>query len=285
MKKIALLTSRNTDEHVMHESLLEESLKAYPDVQYQTLNWDDESINWSDFSAAVVRTTWDYTKRPEEFLTVLKKINDSNTLLLNSYDFLKWNMNKIYLRDLSKKGVSIIDSLFFDEKDFNEKAQSLICEQFIVKPRVGASAEGQEFVDLNKLIKMNESKNYQGSHFVQPFIEDIKTEGECSYFFFNNEFVYAIKKIPKDGDFRVQEEFGGKLSFFTPDAEELKEAYKTADAVRNYSPLYLRVDAVKTKAKEWKLMELEAIEPSMYFGHYANGSNMFAKALISRIDS
>jgi len=283
MKKIALLTSSNTDEHVMHESLLEESLNAYPDLKHQTLNWDDDSINWSEFSAVIVRTTWDYTKRPEEFLRVLKKISETGALLLNSYDLLKWNMNKIYLRDLSKKGVSIIESLFFDEEDFNKQAESFVCEQFIVKPRVGASAEGQEFVTLDRLIEMNESKKYQGSHFAQPFIEDIKTEGECSYFFFNNKFVYAIKKVPKAGDFRVQEEFGGRLSAFTPDEEELKEAYKTADAVKNFSPLYLRVDALKTKAKEWKLMELEAIEPSMYFGHFAEASNMFSKALISRV--
>src|SRR3546814_2436579 len=45
---------------------------------------------------------------------------------------------------------------------------------------------------------------------VQPLMPGIFTEGEFSLFFFGGRFSHAIVKRPASGDFRVQEQFGGR---------------------------------------------------------------------------
>jgi hypothetical protein len=51
---------------------------------------------------------------------------------------------------------------------------------------------------------------------VQPFMDNIQSEGEFSLFYFSGEYSHAIFKVPKDGDFRVQEEYGGDIQSVQP---------------------------------------------------------------------
>ena len=281
MKKIALLTTENLGDHILDEDRLEKALENYSDVRSEYLPWSSDA-NWSDYDMVVIRTTWDYTQKHKEFLKALNKISQSGAKLFNSYELVSWNVDKIYLRTLSEKGVSTVESLYFDEPDFIEKAKSFKSDRFIVKPRIGASSEGINFVNLSELESIQKVHAEKQTHFVQPFIKEIH-QGECSYFFFNGEYKYAIRKTPKDGDFRVQEEYGGIITVHEPGEQELKEAKKTVDAVEEFKPLYLRVDAVLTEQGQWKLMELEAIEPSMFFRVVFNSAEDFAKAMLERL--
>ena len=283
MKKIAFLTAENLGDHILDEDLLENAMRSYEDVEFEYIPWDKKT-DWASYDHVVIRTTWDYTSRAKKFLEVLESIENSGAKLYNPYSLVKWNHDKIYLRDLASKGVSIVDSLYFDEENFNEKVKGLGAERFVVKPRIGASSIGISFASPQELIS-SKSKYEKGlKYFAQPFLHEIH-QGERSYFYFNNQFSYAIKKTPKEGDFRVQEEYGGVITIHKPKEEELSEAGRAVASVAEHNPLYLRVDAVVTDNGEWKLMELECIEPSMFFRVVPESASRFAKEIMRRIQA
>jgi hypothetical protein len=59
-------------------------------------NWNDKSIAWERFDAAVIRSAWDYVPVRDEFLEFAKNV-ETKTKLFNSYEVMKWNTNKTYL--------------------------------------------------------------------------------------------------------------------------------------------------------------------------------------------
>lgn len=81
--------------------------------------------------------------------------------------------------------------------------------------------------------------------------------------FFNGSFSHAVIKKPKDGDFRVQRQYGGKYERFDPGKYLLSTAEKIISQVPQ-KLLYARVDGVMIN-NEFHLMELELIEPDLYF--------------------
>ena len=112
---------------------------------------------------------------------------------------------------------------------------------------------------------------------VQPFVQAVVDEGEYSLFYFAGVLSHSILKTPKSGDFRVQEEHGGQLNSITPCNELLAAAKKALQTIPE-KLLYARIDLVKHENK-FKVMEIELIEPSLYFNYDDKAANNFAKAL------
>lgn len=286
MKKIALLTSKNLEGYVVDEDCFVEEFKSSNEAKVEYRVWNDPAVNWSEYDLVVIRTTWDYAYQPTEFLKTLKKIESSCATLLNESKVVEWNIEKSYLKKLEQKGVSVIKSLFFLEEveDFHEKLNEWGCEKFVLKPVVGAGSDKIKVFNIHELLEwfQKSKKENLSKYFVQPFLSEV-FDGETSYFFFNGEFKYAVKKTPKSGEFRVQEEFGGLIQQHTPHSEELEHAKKVLSALPfEKAPLYARVDALSTQnSKTWKLMELELIEPSMFFRVVQNSVKLFKESLLS----
>jgi hypothetical protein len=78
--------------------------------------------------------------------------------------------------------------------------------------------------------------------------------------FFNKKFSHAVNKKPVPGDFRIQVQFGG--IYRHPDAELIAEAQKIVDTFPG-KLLYARVRNCINN--ELHLMEVECIEPDLYF--------------------
>jgi len=119
---------------------------------------------------------------------------------------------------------------------------------------------------------------------VQPFISSIVESGEVSLFYFGGAFSHAIRKTPRQGDFRVQEEHGGTIVPWQPDEGVVAAGEQVLGAIEEQwpvrVPLYARIDFVDGFDQgAWLLMELEVIEPSMYFRMDDGASARFAKAL------
>jgi hypothetical protein len=113
---------------------------------------------------------------------------------------------------------------------------------------------------------------------VQPFMPAIVNEGEFSLFYLNGEYSHAILKTPKAEDFRVQEEHGGLIQATEPPADLPTTGEKILKHV-SPTPLYARVDFVRTGDGDFAVVELELIEPSMYLRNAAHAPEMFAKAI------
>jgi glutathione synthase/RimK-type ligase-like ATP-grasp enzyme len=242
-----------------------------------------QAVDWRQYDGVVIRSTWDYQEHLPAFLRVLKEI-ETLSRLANPLPLLNWNSDKkIYLQDVEKRGGRIIPTIWGDSKIDDQLIQQWF-EQFqtdelVIKPTVGANAQ-----DASRLkrgaVKVNElSKTFaQRSHMVQPFMRGIVEEGEFSLFYFNGDYSHAILKTPKADDFRVQEEHGAEIKPFEPAAELLATGEKIVQCI-SPTPLYARIDLVRTEAGEFAVVELELIEPSMYLRMAKHAPQMFAEAI------
>lgn len=231
----------------------------------ETVSWRDKAINWNDFAAVVIRTPWDYQRDPAAFLRVLSAIDASSAVLQNPLDIVRWNINKLYLREMNERGCPIVPTIWdprYTNANFSEWLRQLETDELIVKPLVSATAEHTYRLRSfdPSLLEVFSDREFM----VQPFVPSIETEGEYSLFYFGGAFSHAINKSPKPSDFRVQEEHGGLITQVDPEPA-LLTAGNRAMSLIGHRLLYARVDLVRCTGDEFVLMELELIEPALYF--------------------
>ena len=281
MKKICFLTIEDTSGFEIDDELAIPYLNELG-IEVDTLSWHSDE-DWSRFDAAIVRTTWDYHKQPEAFVRKLSKI-EKRTRLFNDLGTISWNVNKSYLKELEDQGIPIVDTLFeagsINRSRFEDFQKRLGSEELIIKPTVSATAFNtfrlKEF--SNDLTVFDEE-----TYLVQPFVESVLEQGEYSLFYFNGEFSHAILKRPKAGDFRVQEDFGGIIEGIEAPQMLRGVARKVVEVFRK-PLLYQRIDLIEVAANDFRLMELELIEPALYFRCVEGAAKNFAKAINKRLN-
>lgn len=251
--------------------------------QVETVAWRDSAIDWNQYDAVYPCTAWDYPQHLEEFVAVLQRIEASSAALINEMSLLQWNMRKTYLRDLESRGADIVPSLWLSDFDGADTADWFVhykADALIIKPEVGANAQ-DTFVlrnpvdaDTHALL----SAAFHNRNFlVQPFVDSVCEEGEYSLFYFAGQFSHAILKVPSGDDFRTQEEHGADIQSVQPESGLLAAADKVV-ALLHPQPVYVRVDLVRGDKGRFLLMELELIEPSLYFRTDNYAAARFAKA-------
>ncbi len=261
----------------------------------QKLGWEVVCVawrskpDWNEFDAVYICTPWDYPEHAAEFMAALESIDASRAVLYNDFAIAQWSLEKTYLRDVEARGDAIVPSTWYDSfnaADVPGYFEEHQVDRVVIKPTIGANAK-DTFV-LSKPVGAEQlkalTKTFSGQRFfVQPFIENIQTEGEFSLFFFNGEYSHAIQKIPKQGDFRVQEEHGAEIVKVTPSADLLQTAH-TVFAHIEPMPVYGRGDWVRGPDGRFLLMELELIEPSLYLRTDSGAATRFAVAFNQRFE-
>lgn len=248
----------------------------------ETVSWREKAVDWNDFEAVVLRTTWDYQREPEAFLEVLRKIDKSKARLENPLKTVEWNLSKEYLRDLESAGIKIVPTVWGEEKITESLFKNWLAhfgaDELVVKPLVSATAEfTYRLKDFTpELTEVFAARKYM----VQPFMPNIVSEGEFSLFYFGGEYSHTILKTPKPKDFRVQEEHGGVIQKVMPTAKLLKAGREVFEFIAPV-PLYARVDFVRDSREDFALMELELIEPALYFRMEKQAPERFAKVFDS----
>ena len=291
-RQLAFLSTENLEEFIVYDEL------TY--AHFEALGWSVEAVpwragldpdfDWSRFEMVIIRSPWDYQQEAELFLDALVRI-DSGTRLENPLEVVRWNLQKGYLRDLEERGVPIVPTLF---RDAGEPIDGSLLGRFegankvVVKPLVSGNADHTYVLDVAtieadgaRLTEIFASR----AHLAQPFVPGILEEGEFSLFYFAGKFSHAILKTPKAGDFRVQEEHGGRIRGIEPDKTMLSAGQKALEAIEQ-DLLYARVDlvrAVSEGGEHFQVMELELIEPSLYFPYAEGSAERFARATIERV--
>lgn len=275
---ILFLSCNSLEGYVVDDNLLVQELEKSGHL-VETLSWSRDA-DWSKYDCAIIRTTWDYMEKPIDFFAKLEKISQE-TKLFNSLETVRWNMHKSYLKTFSEKGIQIVPTVFFKDSENLDIPPSWTADTFVIKPSISAGSY-KTLVFSRDAIKSGEYKKdlFPGDWMCQPFLEEIK-DGEISLVYFNKKFSHGLKKIPKSGDFRVQEEFGGNIISFTPD-EILLDLGQTMMQAMEDDYLYARVDVVPFQG-HYALMELELIEPSLYFRTHPDSAKNFVKALHEKI--
>ena len=286
MRKCAFLTLAERDGWFIDDELVHEPLRR--------LGWEvcevvwHEPVDWNRFDVVVIRSPWDYQREPQRFLSVLSDIEASSAALYNSPATVAWNLEKTYLLDLESRGVEIVPTLVLAELGGSEIQHLLTLwnsPEIIVKPTIGATADDTFRVGKRTgAAQLNEicARFAQRPCLAQPFMRAIVEEGEFSLIYFDGQLSHSILKTVRKGDFRVQEEHGGGVvSISTPEPALLRAAELTMAALPDV-PLYARVDLVRTSNDTFALMELELIEPCLYFRFGPDSAARFALAIDRR---
>lgn len=285
-KRCAFLTMDDTGGWSIDADLAFEPMAALG-WQCEWLPWRRKNVTWSDYTAVYMAAPWDYPRDPDAFLRVLGEIDASAAVLVNDLSLVRWNLAKTYLRDLAASGASIVPSRWSDElrEDFLEHGGldeifAVHGERIIIKPVINTNAT-DTFL-LSRPIDAGKQKQLQQTFYgrawvVQPFIENIRSEGEFSLFHFGARYSHAIRKIPRSGDFRVQEEHGAEITTIEPDAV-LRQVADEVVSLVHPAPVYCRSDFVRGDDGRYLLMELELIEPSMYLRMHSEAPVRFARA-------
>ncbi|HET6528378.1 MAG TPA: hypothetical protein VFG39_06470, partial [Balneolaceae bacterium] len=190
---------------------------------------------------------------------------------------------KTYLRDLERQGIEIVPSLWRDAFEKNELSTFftlLESDQLVIKPTISAGADNTFWLTRKNAEKYADELSgvFKNRPFlVQPFMPSILSEGEFSVFFFGDTYSHTILKTPKKNDFRVQEEHGGILKKVQPEEQLLASARELLQ-ILHPKPFYTRIDYVRTSNDTFALMELELIEPSLYFNMDDESPERFAEA-------
>ena len=288
MQSCAFLTLADPTGYHIDDHLAADALRA---VGYavETIPWDAPGQVWDRFDAVVVRSTWDYHTQVDAFFDVLDHIASSGPRLFNPLGVMRWNADKRYLADLAEKGVAVVPTLFgraFERGDAAHFADIMETRDLVIKPIRGANAEGAFRLGPDDVPEAAVARFASDDFMVQPFVPTVTSQGEVSLFYFGGRYSHAIQKIPSKGDFRVQEEHGGTIRSWTPGESAHEAGTRVMQGLAERWPdaptLYARVDLVWGD-DAWWLMELEVIEPSLYFRMDTHAAHRFAEALHSAI--
>ena len=247
--------------------------------------WDDPAVDWSGFDAVLIRTTWDYFQRYDEFLQWLERVPVPT---INERPLLRWNGDKRYLLELAQLGVDIVPANVAAAAELPELLAGMTGQDVVVKPTVSGGAwntvrgiAGDPGFE-RAVSALPSSHDY----LVQAFVPEVARDGEWSLLYFDGRYSHAVLKRAASGEFRVQSQFGGSVDAVEPDAPMLASAEQTLAAVGALGypdHAYARVDGVVVDGR-FRLMELEMIEPALFLAQRPEAAERFAENLRRRLD-
>jgi glutathione synthase/RimK-type ligase-like ATP-grasp enzyme len=292
MTDITLLTCRtyykpdNVTPYIQNILLEQELLKSAFEAQGLKVDiayWDNPTYEWQETKSVFFRTIWDYFERFDEFWEWLEQVK-TKTRLINSYELIKWNIDKHYLKDISSWGIETVPTYFADKgcnMKLHEIAKRNQWKDLVIKPAISASAFKTYKILANEIQaneKLFNSLVQERNMLVQPYFETITQLGEASLMVFDGKFTHAILKKAQPGDFRVQDDYGGTVHNYIPTKAEINFAEKVFETCKT-KPVYGRVDIVWDNDKNFYLSELEIIEPELWIRNYPKCAERIAEAV------
>lgn len=256
--------------------------RALEDLGYKVIivDWSDPEFDWSSVKIAVFRTIWDYFHRFEEFQLWMNSVKDK-TNFINSFDQILWNIDKHYLKDLESDGIPVVPSYFIEagtKTSLIEIHQKLGWNKSVIKPCV--SGGGRHTYLLNPENWQEHEAIFQDliaseAMMLQPFMNNITSKGEVSHVVIGGKYTHSVLKLAKDGDYRVQDDFGGTVHDYKPSTEEIAFAESVALACEP-TPSYARIDLIWDNNDQLAVGEVELIEPELWFRNHPEAATKLA---------
>eukprot|EP00698_Gefionella_okellyi_P021291 TRINITY_DN6865_c0_g1_i2.p1 TRINITY_DN6865_c0_g1~~TRINITY_DN6865_c0_g1_i2.p1 ORF type:complete len:265 (-),score=49.61 TRINITY_DN6865_c0_g1_i2:98-892(-) len=249
------------------------------------------------------RQTWDYIEHYAKFIDWIEKVSQIS-LMLNLPDVIRWNSHKRYLSEFAELGLNTVPTIVASKSsqfDLPSAFRTFGCDRLVVKPAVGAGALDQIVVQLQSPDDVLRAQSHldelltRVDVLIQPFLSSILTQGELSLMFFDGAFSHAVQKLPKSGDYRIQTTFGGTFEPIEPSRDVLEFATRVIRTASTCAAqhiaagsaaswqgefCYARVDVVYDAQGKLCLIELELIEPFLYFHGNKDAANRCADAIL-----
>lgn len=304
--KIALATCAALPDLDPDDTPLVEALRAHG-ASVDVCVWDDPAVLWGSYSLVVVRSTWDYAAHRSEFVAWAKRVSRM-TRLCNPYPVVRWNSDKHYLAELDAAGVRVVPTQWLEpERHLSGRALHTRFPadgDFVIKPAISAgSVDTGRYTAIDAtsrglaIMHAKRLLSDERTVMVQRYLPSVDTQGEHAHIFISGTYSHSVVKaalldgpdVGVDGIYRPE-----TISPFEPDQAEIDAARHVvttagrllaeADGgvpVQSEPFLYARVDLVQDDDGPL-LLELEMIEPSLFFGHAPGSLEVFVDAVIAR---
>lgn len=276
-------------------------LRKDRNLNIEPVIWGTPPEDLKEFDLLIIRSPWDYTdsnKSRQLFLRWIEEIEKSNLNLLNSTKFIKWMLDKHYLKDFERSGIPIVPTIYTEkEEPINLKKIYKTKGAFIIKPCISAAGVGLRYIDSENCAgHYQEEINIESQYtefMIQDFIKEIQTKGEWSLIYFGGEYSHSIHKKPATNSILVQAELGGSLHFKEPEIKLIEFGNKVMNSLAtafkiatnedyNNDALYLRIDIIEDETGYY-LSECEGVEPELFFRAKPGSEKTFAKHLYQHL--
>lgn len=262
-------------------------------ADYVRLLGDDTTfIDWTqadDLSAYDLVTpllAWGYQRDCPCWFALLDRLEQEGVNISNPVRILRWNSDKSYLAEMAAVGIATVPTQMAEELDDAALADARAAfgtATLVIKPPISGGADGTFRLEPGDPVPLS----VRGRRMmIQPYLSNIADEGEYSLFYFADQFSHAIIKHPAKGDFRVQDQFGGyeEATEAPTAAQDLAAAALAAASqlTQTGALAYARVDMLRDSDGQFRLMELELIEPSLFLRFAPDKGQAFAQALRSK---
>jgi glutathione synthase/RimK-type ligase-like ATP-grasp enzyme len=248
--------------------------------------WDDPAVQWASFDLVVLRSTWDYATRREEFIAWASGV----PRLANPAAVVAWNTDKQYLRELAAASVPVVPTTWIATGDTWVPPED---GEWVVKPAVSAGSLdtgryecGDPAVRALAVAHVARLQAAGRLVMVQPYLGSVDTYGETALLYLGGAYSHAVRKGPMlrgpdtGADALYMEERITARSP-SPAEREVADAALAALPFPADSLLYARVDLLDAGSGP-VVIEVELTEPSLFLGT-APGASERLVAVVSKL--
>jgi glutathione synthase/RimK-type ligase-like ATP-grasp enzyme len=278
---IALASCRSLPDPDPDEKPLLAALRA-AGFRSESLAWDDPRADFGATRATLLRATWNYPERPADFMAWLER-TASCTRVFHPPGIVRWNMHKSYLLDLERRGIPIVPTALVRRGESTSLAKIASARRWsdlVVKPAIGAGSRGtlrvaaeafdRDDAHLRSLVAREDA-------LVQPYIESVAEYGERAVVWIDGAPTHAVRKSPR---FLGDPE---RVSHAVPIAPDEADLARRALAAAPGPVLYGRVDMVRDEHGTPRVMEVELIEPSLFFAQSPAALDRYVRAVAAEL--
>lgn len=277
MIDIAVATCRVLPEPDPDAAPLAAALEA-AGIRHEALAWDDPTSDWGRAKLTLLRSTWNYPQAPEAFAGWAGRVAERSELW-NPLPVVRWNLHKRYLIELDRQGIPTCPTRLV-ERGSTAPLAGLVDGDCVVKPAVSAASF--------RTLKVTADNAEEGeAHLralaaerdvlVQPYLPSVEDHGERALVWVDGAVTHAVRKTPR---FSGEDE---AVSGPVPIAAAERELAERAIAAIGERVLYARVDVAPGPDGTPVVMELELLEPSLFFTQGPEALERFVSALSRRL--
>ena len=267
----------DSDDRLLLEPLAALGLVAEPAV------WNDPSVDWSRFDAVVLRSTWDYPDAYDAFLAWAAAI----PRLVNPFDIIEWNTDKLYLLDLEEAGIATVPTSFAGPGETWQIPADW--SEVVIKPAKSAGSRDTARYDRGDPRVAAHIARLQAAGrmaMLQPYRHEVDVAGETGLIYAGGVFSHAFRKgalLTRDGQMTDALFAPEETELRDPTAEELELGAQAMSFVsgRFGTPAYARVDLLPGPM----IIEVELTEPSLYLAYGPGSPERFATAIAAALDA
>ncbi len=258
--------------------------------------WDEPGAEWASYDVAVIRSTWDYAQRRDEFVAWAESVGPR---LHNSPEVVRWNSDKRYIGDLAAAGIRVVETTYVAPGD----PPPDLAGEVVVKPTISAGAKDsgrfseRAYDQAHTLIELIHSSGRTAM--IQPYQHAVDSMGETAIVLLDGEPSHVLRKHavlrPDEvAPVRAGDAVAAAEVMYDPELvvageateaefEFARELVEHVNERFGYMPLYCRVDMVSGAEGLPVLMELEAIEPNLYLDQAPGSAERVATAIAARV--